>query len=132
MTALRLAALLIVVYAVVLIVGVLAAGGGPGIERPAWLPPLWLRVSVPLAVAAGLWFARNWAWWCGVAMCSGLALWSALSTLVLWLGGYFTGEGAGPRVLNLGLLLGTLLGALALLVSRRGRATKNLSTLHRP
>ncbi len=111
--------------AAVLVAGVLAGGDGPATEGPTWLPPLWLRSSILLVVAAGLWFGQRWAWWCGVVICSGLVLWSGLAMLLLGLGGYFTGEGAGFRALHLGLLLGTMLGALALLVSRARRRAQS-------
>ena len=128
MTALRVAALLLVMNAAVLVAGAFAGGGGPATEGPTWLPPLWLRSSILLVVAAGLWFGLRWAWWCGVVICSALVLWIGIASLLLGLGGYFTGEGAGFRAVHLGLLLGTVLGALALLVSGPGRRAQ--SPLH--
>ncbi len=122
MTRLQIAALLLVANTAVFIVGVLGGGGNAGIERPFWLPPLWIRAGIPLAVAAGLWFAQRWAWWIAVAMCGGELLWIGVASFVLALGGYFTEEGAALRALHLGLLVATWVAALAFLLSGSGRA----------
>ena len=117
MTTLRIAAVLLVANTVVFVVGVVRGGGGAGVERPFWLPPMWIRAGFPLAVAGGLWFDQPWAWWVAVAMCSGLLVWSGTASLVLALGGYFTGDGGAWRSLHIGLLIGSWLVALALLLS---------------
>jgi len=31
------------------------------------IPSLWIRVGIPLAVADGLWYGQQWAWWTAVA-----------------------------------------------------------------
>ena len=61
MTALRVAAVLMLVNAVVLYVGLRRAGASSSQGRPAWLPPRWFRVLIPLTVGAGLWFEQSWA-----------------------------------------------------------------------
>jgi len=118
----RIAAVLLVANTAVVVVGVLSAGGSVGIERPFWLPPLWVRAVIPLAVAGGLWLGKRWAWWIAVTMCGGELLWVGVASVIVALGGYFTGGGAVLRALHVGLLVGTWLAALALLLSRPGRA----------
>ena len=109
--------MLLVANTVILVTGILKGAGSAGIERPFWVAPLWIRVGLPLAVAGGLWYGQQWAWWTAVGMCVGLLLWSGIASFVLALGGYFAGVGAGLRMLHLGLLVGTWLTALALLLS---------------
>lgn len=116
----RIAGLLLVVNSVVLVTGIISARTG-GMARLFWLPSMWIRVGIPLAVAGGLWYGQQWAWWTAVAMCVGLVLWAGISTLVLALGGYFVGQGATLRILHFSLLVGTWLAALVLLVSASGR-----------
>lgn len=113
----RIVAMLLVANTVILVTGVLKGGGSAGIKRPFWVAPLWIRVGLPLAVAGGLWYGQQWAWWTAVAMCLGLLLWSGIASLVLALGGYFAGVGAAWRILYLSLLMGTWLTALILLLS---------------
>jgi hypothetical protein len=120
-TTLRIVALLLVANTVIFVTGILSGGGTAGMERPFWLPSLWIRVGIPLAVAGGIWFGQQWAWWTAVAMCVGLLLWTAIASLVLALGGYFAGDGAAWRVLHCGLLVVTWLTALTLLLSASGR-----------
>jgi hypothetical protein len=117
MTTLRIVAVLLVANTAVLVMGVLGAGSSAGIERPLWRPSIWIRAGITLAVAGGLWFGQQWAWWIAVAMCAGLLIWSGIASFVLALGGYFTKDDAASRVLHLGLLVGTWLAALALLLS---------------
>ena len=109
--------MLLVVNTVMVVVGVLGGGGSDGVKRPLWLPPLWIRAGIPLAVAGGLWFGQEWAWWLAVAMSAGLLVWIGVASFVLALGGYFTKAGAGFRVLYFSLLATTWLVALALLLS---------------
>jgi hypothetical protein len=61
MTALRVAAVLMVVNAVVLYIGLMRVGVDSTPKRPAWLPPRWFRVLLPLTVGTGLWFGQSWA-----------------------------------------------------------------------
>jgi hypothetical protein len=122
MTAWRIAALMLVANTVVFVIGMAVGGSDAGTARPSWLPPVWLRATIPLAVAAGLWFGHRWAWWVAIVGCSVFLLWAGLASVVLGLGGYFTGERVGFRTLHLGLLLATWLAALALLLSGAGRA----------
>ena len=122
MTTLRIVALLLLVNTAVFVLSVPRGGGAVGIERPTWLPPLWIRAGIPLIVAGGLWFGQRWAWWIAVAMCAGLPLWTGVAGFGLALGGYFAEEGAALRALHLGLLVATWLAALALLLSGSGRA----------
>lgn len=120
----RAAALLLIVNAVLLVAGVLRAGSVFEIEGPAWVPPWWLRSGFLVAIAIGLWFGARWIWWIAVGTCGMLALWSALALPLLVAGGYLIAEGAGGRALHFGLSLATALGALALLLSRRGRGVR--------
>ncbi|OLE46939.1 MAG: hypothetical protein AUG01_11245 [Candidatus Rokubacteria bacterium 13_1_20CM_2_69_58] len=122
MTTSRIVALLLVANTGVFVVGALTAGSGRSIGPPIWLPPLWLRAGIPLAVAGGLWFGQRWAWWAAIVMCAGLLLWVGVASFVLGLGGYFTEEGAALRALHLGLLVATWLAALGLLLSGSSRA----------
>ena|SRR5438046_1439246 len=122
MTTLRIVAVLLGANTIVFVIGVLGGGGSGGIERPWWLPSLWIRAAIPLAVAGGLWFGQPWAWWLAVAMCAGLLIWSGIASFVLALGGYFTQDGAAWRTLHLGLLVITWLTALALLLSGSARS----------
>ena len=117
MTTLRVVALLLVANTVIFVAGVLAGGGSHGVNRPFWLPPLWIRAGIPLAVAGGLWFGAEWAWWVGVAMTAGLLAWMGVASFVLALGGYFTKAGAAFHVLHFSLLAATWLAALALLLA---------------
>jgi hypothetical protein len=117
MTTLRIVAMLLVANTVIFVTGVLGGGGSAGVKRPFWLPPLWIRAGIPLAVAGGLWFGQEWAWWVAVAMCAALLLWSGIAASVLTLGGYFTKAGAWFQVLHFSLLAATWLAALALLLS---------------
>ena len=110
-------AMLLVANTVVLVAGALGGEGSAGVKRPVWLPPLWIRAGIPLAVAAGLWFGQKWAWWLAVTMSAGMMAWIVVASFVLALGGYFTGDGAGIRVLHSGLLAATWLAALVLLLS---------------
>jgi len=121
MTTLRIVALLIVANTAVFVVGALGGPNSHGIQRPVWLPPLWIRTAIPLAVAGGLWFEQRWAWWIAVVMCAGLLLWIGVASFVLALGGHFTEEGAALRALHLGLMVATWLAALGLLRSGSGR-----------
>jgi hypothetical protein len=116
MTTLRIVAMLLVANTVIFVAGVLGGGGSHGVKRPFWLPPLWIRAGIPLAVAGGLWFGQEWASWIAVAMCAGLLIWSGVASFVLALGGYFTKTGAAYRVLHFSLLVATWLTALALLL----------------
>ena len=125
MTTLRIVALLLVANTVVFVTGVLGGGGSNGMERPSWLPPLWMRIGIPLTVAGGLWFGQQWAWWTAVVMCVGLLLWTGIASLVLALGGYFAGDGAALRVLHSSLLVVTWLTALALLLSASARTLES-------
>ena len=86
MTTLRIVALLLVANTAVFVVGALGGASSHGIQRPIWLPPLWIRTAIPLAVAGGLWFEQRWAWWIAVAMCAGLLLWIGVASFVLALG----------------------------------------------
>ena len=95
MTTLRIVALLLVANTAVFVVGALGGANSHGIQRPIWLPPLWIRTAIPLAVAGGLWFEQRWAWWIAVAMCAGLLLWIGVASFVLTLGGYFSEEVRG-------------------------------------
>ena len=113
----RVAALLFAINAVVFVADIALRGTSPGVGRPGWLPPAWLRAAVPLVVAVGLWFGHRWVWWVGVVMCSALLVWTGLASLVLALGGYFAGEGAASRIIHLVMLIATWLAALALLLS---------------
>lgn len=122
MTTWRVAAVLLAINTAVFVVGMAVAGSPTGPNRPAWLPPVWFRAGAPLVVAGGLWFGYRWTWWIAVAMCSVLLLWTGAASLVLALGGFFAGEGAGLRALHLGLLLATWLAALALLLSATVRS----------
>jgi hypothetical protein len=117
MTTLRIVAVLLVANTVMFVAGVLGGGGSKGVQRPSWLPPLWIRAGIPLAGAGGLWFGQQWAWWIAVAMCAGLLIWSGIASFVLALGGYFTEDGAASRALHVGLLVVTWLAALALLLT---------------
>src|SRR5947208_1253115 len=114
MTTLRIVAGLLVANTIVLVIGVLVGGGSAGIDRPWWLPSVWIRAAIPLAVAGGLWFGQPWAWWLAVAMCAGLLIWIGIASIALAPGGYFTEDGAAWRTLHLGLLVVTWLSALAL------------------
>ncbi|PYR23116.1 MAG: hypothetical protein DMF98_19140 [Acidobacteria bacterium] len=116
MTTLRVVAILLVANTVILVAGVLGRGGSVDVKRPFWVPPLWIRVGIPLAVAGGLWFGQQWSWWIAVAMCGGLLIWSGIASFVLAVGGYFTEDGAASRALHVGLLVVTWLAALALLL----------------
>jgi len=119
----RVVALLLVANTVAIVAGALALGGTSthGIQRPIWLPPLWLRSTIPLAVAGGLWFEERWAWWIAVTMCAGLLLWTGVASFLLALGGYFSGDGVTLATLHLALLVATWLAAFGLLLSRSGR-----------
>lgn len=116
--ALRIAAILLAANAVILVLGVLTAGGRPQgtPERPAWLPPLWLRAAIPLVVALGLWFGQPWAWWIAVPMSALMLAWSALSVSMLALGGFFS-ERTGSRAVYMGSMTATWVGVLALLLA---------------
>jgi hypothetical protein len=116
MTTLRVAAIFLVANTVIFVAGVLGGGGSDGVKRPFWLPPLWIRAGIPLAVAGGLWFGQQWAWWVAVAMTAGLLVWIGVASFVLALGGYFTKDGAAFQVLHFSLLATTWLAALALLL----------------
>ncbi len=116
MTTLRIAAMLLVANTVIFVAAVLGGGGSQGVKRPFWLAPLWIRAGVPLAVAGGLWFDQEWAWWVGVAMTAGLLAWMGVASFVLALGGYFTKPGAVFQVLYFSLLAATWLTVLALLL----------------
>ena len=116
MTTLRIVAMLLVANTVIFVAGVLGGGGSHGVKRPPWLPPLWIRAGSPLAVAGGLWFGQEWAWWVAVAMSAGLLVWIGVASFVLALGGFFTEDGAAFRVLHFGLLAATWTIALALLL----------------
>lgn len=116
----RIAALLLAVNSIVLVAGVVT-GGSMGAKRPWWVPSVWIRAGVLLVVAGGLWYGQPWAWWIAVAMCVGLLLWTGIASVVLALGKYFAGEGAVLRLLHVGLLVGTWLAALAILLSPSGR-----------
>jgi hypothetical protein len=116
MTTLRVVAMLLVANSVILVAGVLGGGGSRGSRRPIWISPLWIRAGVPLAVAGGLWFGQEWAWWAGVAMTAGLLAWMGVASFVLALGGYFTMPGAAFQVLYFCLLAATWLTALVLLL----------------
>ena len=67
MTTVQLAALLIVANSSIFLAG---RFGPPslGMARPSWLPPVWVRAALPLAVAGGLWTGHSWVWWAAVAM----------------------------------------------------------------
>jgi len=54
-------------------------------------------------------------------MGAGELLWVGVATFIVALSGYFTGGGAVLRALHVGLLVGTWLAALALLLSSPGR-----------
>ena len=116
MTTLRIVAMLLVANTAIFVAGVLGGGGSHGVKRPFWLPPLWIRAGVPLAVAGGLWLGQEWAWWVAVAMSAGLLVWTGVASFVLALGGYFTKPGAAFQVLHFSLLAATWLTALALLL----------------
>src|SRR5262245_22927774 len=116
------AALLLGINALVFAIGIVLSGSSAGIDRPAWLPPSWIRAAVPVVVAAGLWLGHRWAWWVGVVMCVALLLWTGLASLVLGFGGYFAGEGATWGTVHLGMLVATWLTVLALLLSPAARA----------
>jgi hypothetical protein len=122
MTTWRVAALLIVLNTTLFVIGMTIGGSNIGPDRPGWLPPVWFRIAAPLAVAGGLWFGHRWAWWIAIAMSAVLILWMGSASLVLAFGGYFTGQGAASRAMHFGLLLGTWLAALALLLSGPDRA----------
>lgn len=122
MTAWRIAALMLIANTAVFVTGMAMGGSDAGLARPSWLPPVWIRAMVPLAVAGGLWFGHRWAWWATIVGCSVLLLWTGLASVVLGLGGYFTGEGIGFRALHFGLLVATWLAALSFLLSGSARA----------
>ena len=108
------AALLIVANTAIFLAGVL--GHPPsGIARPFWLPPVWVRASIPLVVAMGLWFGQSWAWWPAVVMSAGLLAWMGIATSMLALGGFFRKQ---PRRAALfGVMAALWVGSLALLLS---------------
>lgn len=123
----RIAALLLIANSVVLLTGVISRGTR-GVDRPWWVPSIWIRVGIPIAVAGGLWYGQPWAWWTAVAMCVVLLLWTGIASLLLVPGGYFAGDGAALRVLHEGLLVGTWLTALAMLLSASGRIIGSTET----
>lgn len=124
MTIWRAAAVLLAINAMMFVIGIAFGGATPDVERPRWLPPVWLRAGVPLAVAAGLWLGHRWAWWSAVVMCSVLLLWTAFVLFFLVVGGYFAGEGAALRIVHVGLLLATWLAVVALLTSPAARSSR--------
>ena len=126
MTTPRIVALLLVANTIVVVAGILSGGGSRGIERPSWLPSIPVRTGIPLAVAVGLWFGQQWAWWAAVTMCAGLLLWIGIASFVLALGGYFSGEGAAVKVVHFSLLVVTWLAGLGVLLSASGRISGGL------
>jgi hypothetical protein len=124
MTIWRAAAVLLAINAMVFVAGIAFGGATPDVERPRWLPPVWFRAAVPLAVAVGLWLGHRWAWWTAIVMCSVEALWTAFALLFLAVGGYFAGEGAASRMFHVGLLLATGLAVVALLMSPAARSSR--------
>lgn len=120
----RIVALLLVVNTAVFVAGMAFGGAVAGADRPIWLPPVWLRAGIPLAVAVGLWFGNRWARWVAAAMCTVHLLWAGIASIVLTLGGYFTGDGVVFRAIHAGLLTGTWLAALALLLFGTGRTSE--------
>jgi hypothetical protein len=116
LTAWRLAALFLILSSVVFVIGLKRSDGNIGPDRPRWLPPVWIRAGMPLAVAGGLWFGQRWAWWLATVLCGAMIVWFSAAVLVLALGGYFAVQGAAARAIHLGMLLGTWLAALVLLL----------------
>ena len=95
--------------------GLAWAGPSSDVRVPAWLPRRWVRVVIPLTVAAGLWFGHAWAWWGALVLCGVLVFMNGMGGVVLIRGGFFRGEGAWFKRMHYGLSLGTELGVLALL-----------------
>ena len=106
---------LLVSHSVIHYLGARSGGPLPEGERPSRLP-LWLRASIPLPVAAGLWFDQRWAWWSAVLMCGVLCLWQVVARVLLVAGGFFHGERAWRRRAYFGFLLGAMLFSLVLLL----------------
>ena len=86
------------------------------VKRPTWLPPLWIRGAIPLAVAVALWLGQPWAWWTAVAMSAAMLAWTAVASSMLALGGFFA-ERTASRSAYIGSLAVTWIGVLALLLS---------------
>ena len=122
MMALRIAAALLAVNALVFLAGLQRGGDTQDMVRPSWLPPLWLRAAIPLVIAGGLWPGHRWAWWLAGVLCSFDVLVIGLASSMLIPTGYFTGEGSGIRAAHFGLLLGTWVARLILVLSKPARA----------
>ena len=114
MTTVQLAALLIVANTSIFLAG---RFGSPslGLARPSWLPPVWVRAALPLAVAGGLWTGHSWVWWAAVAMSAGMLAWMGIASFLLTLGGFFTKQ--PRRVAVFGVMAALWAVSLALLLS---------------
>jgi hypothetical protein len=115
MTAPQLAALLIVANTSIFLAGRFGLPPSLGTARPSWLPPVWVRAALPLAVAGALWSGQSWAWWAAVAMSAGMLSWMGIASCLLALGGFFTKQ--PRRVALFGAMAALWAGALTLLLS---------------
>jgi len=115
MTAVQTAALLIVANTSIFLAGRFGLRPSLGIPRPFWIPSVWVRSALPLAVAGGLWFGHSWVWWAAVAMSAGMLAWMGIASCLLALGGFFTKQ--PRRVAVFGVMAALWAGSLALLLS---------------
>jgi hypothetical protein len=118
MTVLKMAALVLAINAAIGVIGVLTFGhrADDVVRRPTWLPPLWVRGAIPLAVAVALWFGQPWAWWVAVAMSIVMVARTTVASSMLAFGGFFA-ERTASRIVYIGSLAVTWIGVLALLLS---------------